>query len=462
MLNPTRPRLHLTPLDPLVPRVVGQVFFRPWWDALGVPLVAGVYFPLSRAWAAAAAAGEDTAALGHMLGIARPGPVLLRRVRGVGRLAQLYARAEALWREAFFAAGSSRDELTAIARRRDRAAFRFMLARRSFLPWLRQVPPVRWEVATPDAVRARHGRRANGEEPAYPAPAYPNVEISGALGTLRGRQYWLRFPSPVIGDTVWAHVYEPAAVRAKTTMIFLHGIAVDGDMWPEAGDTFAALLERGIRIIRPTGPWHGRRMLHGYYGGEPIIAHGLLGMLDVFQAALAEIAVLTRWAREQGSCTVVLSGVSLGSLTAQLTASACQAWPAAMQPDILFLIATSGSMTDVAFDGSLAKSLAIPQRLAAAGWTKAALDPWLALLEPHGPALMAPERIVMVLGEADDLTPFAGGSALARRWQVPAENLFLRPQGHFSVALGLLCDPAPIDRLLAIIDRVADEVHGRG
>jgi hypothetical protein len=68
---------------------------------------------------------------------------------------------------------------------------------------------------------------------------------------------------------------------------------------------------------------------------------------------------------------------------------------------------------------------------------------------------MAPERIVMVLGEADDLTPFAGGSALARRWQIPAENLFLRPQGHFSVALGLLCDPAPIDRLLAIVDRAA-------
>ena len=32
------------------------------------------------------------------------------------------------------------------------------------------------------------------------------------------------------------------------------------------------------------------------------------------------------------------------------------------------------------------------------------------------------------------------------------DNVFIRRQGHFSVALGLLSDPEPIDRLLAIID----------
>lgn len=455
MLDPRPTQLQLTPLDPLIPRVVGQMLFRPWWDAVGVPLVAGVYFPLSRAWAAAITGGDEPRVLGQMLGIAHPGPVLLRRAAGAVRLAKLYERAEGLWREAFFSPGTSVSELAAIARRRDRASFRFMIARRSFLPWLRKVPAVRWQVAEPDTVWARHGARVRCEKPAYPAPACPPIQLSGAIDTARGRQYWLRFPSPVLDDAAWAHIYEPTAAPAKTTMIFLHGIAVDGDMWPEAGDAFAALLERGIRVVRPTGPWHGRRMLKGYYGGEPIIARGLLGLLDVFQASLAEVAVLTRWAREQGSGTVVLSGVSLGSLTAQLAATACQAWPADMQPDVLFLIATSGSMTDVAFDGSLARSLGIPKRLADAGWSKEALDPWLALLEPHGEAVMAPERIVMVLGEADDLTPFAGGSALARRWQIPSENLFLRRQGHFSVALGLLCDPAPIDRLLAVIDRTA-------
>jgi hypothetical protein len=47
----------------------------------------------------------------------------------------------------------------------------------------------------------------------------------------------------------------------------------------------------------------------------------------------------------------------------------------------------------------------------------------------------------------DDLTPYAGGLALARQWGLPAENLFLRHQGHFSVVIGLAPDPAPLHRL---------------
>ena len=192
-------------------------------------------------------------------------------------------------------------------------------------------------------------------------------------------------------------------------------------------------------------------MIKGFYGGEPIIARGMDGMLGVFEAWLAEIAILVRWARESGSRTVVLSGVSLGSLTAQLAATASRNWPAEMRPDILFLVATSGSLLNVALEGSLARALNVPQRLAAAGWTAETIAPWLPLLEPSGPSAIDPRRIVMVLGEADTLTPYAGGSALARLWQVPDENVFIRRQGHFSVALGLLSDPEPIDRLLAII-----------
>ena len=40
-------------------------------------------------------------------------------------------------------------------------------------------------------------------------------------------------------------------------------------------------------------------------------------------------------------------------------------------------------------------------RLEAAGWTTETIKPWLPLLDPQGPAAMDPERIVMVLGEAD-------------------------------------------------------------
>jgi hypothetical protein len=60
----------------------------------------------------------------------------------------------------------------------------------------------------------------------------------------------------------------------------------------------------------------------------------------------------------------------------------------------------------------------------------------------------------MLIGTSDTVTPGAGGMALAQRWGLPAENLFLRDQGHFSVALGLERDAAPLARLAAILRRL--------
>jgi hypothetical protein len=148
---------------------------------------------------------------------------------------------------------------------------------------------------------------------------------------------------------------------------------------------------------------------------------------------------------------VALGGVSLGALTSQLVAVAARGWPAALRPDALILIACSENLKDVAFNGSLASLIGLPARLAAQGWTEADMERYLPLMEPRGAPVVPPEKIVMVLGEADDLTPFEGGLALARRWQVPPANLFLRRQGHFSVAFDLARRPQPLDRLAEIL-----------
>jgi hypothetical protein len=79
------------------------------------------------------------------------------------------------------------------------------------------------------------------------------------------------------------------------------------------------------------------------------------------------------------------------------------------------------------------------------------LNRWRPLLEPNQPPAPTPDRIVVVLGEADDLMPYSGGRALVDRWRVPKGNVFVRPQGHFSVPLGLLADSAPIERFLALL-----------
>ena len=215
MLEP-RPPLPAARLAPVVSPLIGQVFFRPWWDALGVPIVTGMYLPLSRAWAAAATVeGDDVRPVARALGIAAAGAVFANRVRAVGQLARLYEQAEAAWQQAFFDRAASEADLAAVAKRRDHAAFRFMLARRDFLPWLRRLPAVHWDVAKHDEVWTRRGAVARGERPAYPAPNCPDVTMSGALSGAGNRQYWLRYPSPVLTDQAWAHVYEPARPRPR-------------------------------------------------------------------------------------------------------------------------------------------------------------------------------------------------------------------------------------------------------
>ncbi|MGZ5540078.1 MAG: hypothetical protein ACXW02_08770, partial [Halobacteriota archaeon] len=79
------------------------------------------------------------------------------------------------------------------------------------------------------------------------------------------------------------------------------------------------------------------------------------------------------------------------------------------------------------------------------------IERWLGLFEPRMPPVVASERIVVVLGRADDLMPHEGGIDLAHRWGVPADNVFVQPQGHFSVSLALLKDPAPMQRFAGIL-----------
>src|SRR3546814_2104258 len=80
----------------------------------------------------------------------------------------------------------------------------------------------------------------------------------------------------------------------------------------DAIDIAPALTRKGLRVIRPEGPWHGRRRMPGCFGGEPAMAQGPLGLLKLFAAWGAEVAVLIDWARRKGSGPVALGGVSLG------------------------------------------------------------------------------------------------------------------------------------------------------
>ena len=182
------------------------------------------------------------------------------------------------------------------------------------------------------------------------------------------------------------------------------------------------------------------------------MARGPDGFLTFLQAWVAEAAILLNWTRQLGSPIVAIGGVSLGALTSQLVASTSQAWPSTLRPDAMFLVTTTGTMLDLV-DGSLCRGVGFKAELERTGWSTDDLNHWSPLLDPTQMPVMVPDRIVVALGKADDLMPYAGGRALVDRWQVPDGNVFARPQGHFSVPLGMFAEPAPIERFLTVLSQ---------
>jgi hypothetical protein len=191
--------------------------------------------------------------------------------------------------------------------------------------------------------------------------------------------------------------------------------------------------------------------LPGTYGGEPVLARGPAGLLDYFHAHVVELGRLVAWARATRGGPVAIGGASLGALTAQLAAVAARHWPEEMRPDALLLVAPSHSLTAVTFEGSLTRALGVPDAIRAAGWTLRDIEHWRPLLEPLTAPAVPADRIVVVIGMSDDVTLTAGGEALVRHWQVPEDNVFRSPAGHFSTSLGLARDTGPFRRLLEVL-----------
>ena len=439
---------------------LGRAVLRPPFDWLAVRAVSRVYLRASRAWASALDCGEDLDRFLAETGIRRTTAALKRAVATAQTRKADYDSQRALWERILFAgtgelgAEPEPADLALQEHRRQSAAHAMMSARAGFLPYRRQLKPAAWEVAAEAEVERQHGGRLADLGGAFPLPAQPEVEVSRPAPGRFGPERWLRFQSPVLGDHSWAHVFDLDDRPNAPTAIFLHGIAMETEMWRGAPNVAPVLAELGFRSILAEGPWHGARRPAGRYGGEPILARGPLGLIELLQAWVAEVAVLIRWARQTSSGPVVLTGVSLGALASQRAASAATRWAAEARPDALMLVATSGTLIDLAGTGSLARQTGLEREIRAAGWSDRDLTRWLPLMEPEPEPPLPPDHILMVLGASDDLTPFRGGHALAEAWKVPPENLFLRPQGHFSVSLGVLAEPEPLDRLKAVVERL--------
>jgi hypothetical protein len=436
---------------------LSRLVLRPAYDRMAVRAIARHYFPLSRAWAAALAAEGDA----DRLAAAIPAYAKDRRAaeKALSRLAPrtaAYETAVRQWEDAFFGPGSApAGTLAEIEHARALASQALMLGRLGFLGarLTRGFPKVAWSMADHGAVERRHGPRLAAPAAAFPMTEMPRFEASKVISGPRFDTHWLRASSEVGGasDTLWARVERPKGKGPHPVLVFTHGICMETEFWLEEGGPAQGLAASGVAVVRPEGPYHGRRRREGSFGGEPVFAQGPMGMLNYFEAHVRELGQLIAWARAEFGSPVAVGGVSLGALSAQLAVAAATHWPEDMRPDAALLVTSSASVVEAAMAGSLPRAIGAVDVLAREGWSRDRLEPWAPLLQPGDDQSLPGEKIVMLLGRRDTITPYAEGEALVRKWRVPEANLFRHDLGHFTASLSLYRDASPFDRLRAVM-----------
>ncbi len=423
----------------------GNLILRPWFDTIALNFVASWFCPLSRAWAAASISDGLIDRFREELDV--PSLNLAQFASAIRKVSIAHAEFRDIseaWERIFFTTKDPAqrdliDSYTALFKSEQRQ----LAMRRFFLSLRPHVPPLKWEIATPEEVEAKQAGRLAGCM--FTNPENSEIVQSASILGEWGEEYHLKMCAPVgsTDDIARAHVFMPEDGEVKGT---LHGIGLEPVMWDALAHPAKALTRQGIRVVLPTGPWHGRRAPKGLFGGEHILRRGPLGFIEGFHAWVSEVALWIRWARTTADAPVGLGGVSLGALTAQIAATAASDWSESDRPDALLLITTTGDMRSVAFESNIGEKLGLTNEIKNYGWTEENLERWLPLLQPGQSLAVKPEKIVMLLGSADRLTPFEGGVALAEQWKIPEENLFIRRQGHFSGALGLSHDATPLKR----------------
>ncbi len=437
---------------------LGALILKPWYDPVALQAIVQFYMPASRAWAEANAAAGDVDAFIKAVGKPRvAGLGLIGVVSETALRHHAYCAAETAWQSAALG-GAKPADLAYLEGQRMAAADKWMHARRLFLaPHLTSgFDPVKFAIQSRSQVDQRHGERLTDPAKMFPSPDDTRDITQSATCDVHGRRLsWARFPAaPHSGDTHgWARIEEPRDGNASGVVIFCHGILMEREHWASLYDQAQVFLEPeggALAVISPEGPSHGRRMQSGFYGGEPVLAHGVGGMADYFAAHVVEVGRLIAWARQKYGVPVAVAGVSLGALTAQLVVSAAKHWPADCKPDAALLLTTNESLMEVTYNGDLARALNLPTVLETAGWTPEMVEHYRPLMEPGAPAV-PPERVFCVLGDTDTVTPYAGGQRLVGRWELPESNVFTWHGGHFAAAFSVLRDRTPIHRFKAAL-----------
>ncbi len=446
----------------------GKLIARPWLDSFVLYFLKHWFFPLSRLWAAARAAQGNVDEFISQVPLQRPNRSQRKVIRSaLGQFERTRLKIfsiEQLWNFYFFGKDAVAEERLPIIEEM-RLDFRteYNLTRKKFIRLRHLVKTsVSMNPPTPDHVAGLFGESGEKLSEYFALPGeFPEVEISRSIPSDTGRDYWLRFSSPVqkMNDLVYARVHEPENVENPPTLIFGHGMSVEFDHYRQLLDEVTQLTRKGIRVIRPEAPWHGRRALPGHYGGEQFLSELPISIFDFVSAQHQEWSTIINWCRDNSSGPVAIGGSSLGAQSAKAIAMTATQWPVRLQPDALLVITHSQHMSEAALDGVLSDIWNLGESMRAAGWHQDTEKRWLQMIDPQKDVCVSGENIVSVYGSHDTVTPIKSAIAQMDAWKVPGENRFCYKRGHFTIPLGMINDDAPLRRFVEVMQQLKTQNH---
>jgi pimeloyl-ACP methyl ester carboxylesterase len=235
-----------------------------------------------------------------------------------------------------------------------------------------------------------------------------------------------------------AYVDEYASYRANLTArarlftgpeprpcaILIHGWGSGAFFLEERAFPVHYLRRVGIDPVLFQLPFHGLRApLQGPRSGSLFPSPHLVRTNEGFGQAISDLRLLADWLRRRGAPAVGVIGMSLGAYTSALWAS--------LDAELAFCVPMipAADMAELMWrHGSAGRQRARSEKH---GVTRAMVS---AVFAPHAPllrpVLVPPERLFLIAGEGDQITPPDQAQALWAHWGRPEIHWF--PGGHLA------------------------------
>lgn len=223
----------------------------------------------------------------------------------------------------------------------------------------------------------------------------------------------------------------------RPAVILIHGYLGGEFAFEERVLPVDWLLERGFDVALFVLPFHGERRRRTL--SRPVFpSSDPRFTVEGFRQAVFDFRWLLRWLLQRGAPSVGVLGMSLGGYTTALLST--------LEPRLSFAapLVPLASLADFARDGG--RLVGTPEQQAL---QYDALEEAFRVVSPLGrPPAIASERIMIIAGEADRITPIAHARRLANHLGAPMEVF---PGGHL-LQLGRDRALSPLARLLERVD----------